>query len=73
MQVLFGQGDTVAKLKKAIELSWKHGRNLGMFVFIYKLIQNGLELLTGKRRNFYAFIAGVIGASIVWREKNAIN
>ena len=38
MQVLFGTGDTVAKLKKAIWLSWQHGRNLGLFVFIYKLI-----------------------------------
>jgi len=38
MQVLFGQGDTVAKLKKAFWLSWQHGRNLGLFVFIYKLV-----------------------------------
>ena len=42
MQILFGQGDTMAKLKKAVELSWKHGRNLGLFVFIYKLIQCAL-------------------------------
>ena len=44
-----------------------------MFVFIYKLILGGLTLLTGEKRNFYAFIAGIIGASVVWREKNVIN
>ena len=73
MQILFGTGDTVAKLKKAVWLSWQHGRNLGLFVFIYKLILGGLTYLTGKKRNFYAFIAGVIGASVVWRERNVIN
>ena len=50
-----------------------HGRNLGLFVFIYKLIQCLLTNLTGKRRNIYAFIAGIIGATIVWSEKNAVN
>ena len=63
----------MAKLKKAVELSWKHGRNLGMFVFIYKMIQCALTRFTGQRRNFYAFIAGTIGAALVWRERNAIN
>ena len=29
--------------------------------------------MTGKRRNIYAFFAGIIGASVVWREKNVIN
>ena len=73
MQILFGQGDTIAKLKKAVELSWKHGRNLGLFVFIYKLIQCALTRMTGRRRNIYAFIAGIIGAFFIWREKNTIN
>ena len=54
-------------------LSWQHGRNLGLFVFIYKLIQCFLTNLTGKRRNIYAFIAGILGASVIWRERTAIN
>lgn len=29
--------------------------------------------MLGKRRNAYAFIAGIIGASIVWRERTVIN
>ena len=29
--------------------------------------------MTGKRRNAFAFIAGIVGASVVWRERNAIN
>ena len=73
MQVLFGSGDFVTKMKKAVWLSWQHGRNLGLFVFIYKLIQGALTYYTGKKRNIYAFIAGIIGASVVWRERNAVN
>ncbi len=44
-----------------------------MFVFIYKLIQCALSNLSGKRRNAFAFIAGIVGASVVWRERNAVN
>lgn len=73
MQVLFGTGDTVAKLKKAFWLSWQHGRNLGLFVLLYKLVQCALTNVSGKRRNAYAFIAGIVGATIVWRERNAVN
>ena len=39
MQYLFGRGTIMEKLKTSIKLSWIHGRNLGSFVFIYKLIQ----------------------------------
>ena len=73
MQLLFGTGDPIEKLKKAVRLSWEHGRNLGLFVFIYKLIQCALTKLSGKRRNAFAFVAGIIGASVVWRERNVIN
>ena len=73
MQLLFGTGDPVEKLKKAVVLSWQHGRNLGLFVFIYKLTLGCLTKLFGKRRNAFAFIAGIVGASIVWRERNVIN
>jgi peroxisomal membrane protein 4 len=38
MQVLFGKGTIWNKLKTSLELSWQHGRNLGVFVFIYKLV-----------------------------------
>ena len=44
-----------------------------MFVFIYKLVQCALTNLAGKRRNIFAFIAGIVGASVVWRERNAVN
>ena len=36
-------------------------------------MQCALTNLTGKRRNAFAFIAGIIGASVVWRERNAVN
>ena len=73
MQLLFGTGNTQDKLLRIIQLSWQHGRNLGLFVFLYKLIQSGLSNVYGKRLNIFAFIAGVIAASVVWREKNAVN
>jgi len=73
MQLLFGQGKPVEKLKKAVWLSWEHGRNLGLFVFIYKLVQCALTKLSGKRRHAFAFVAGIVGASVVWRERNTIN
>ena len=73
MQILFGTGNPVEKLKKAVKLSWQHGRNLGMFVFIYKLLQCGMSRMAGKRYNVFAFIAGIIGATVVWSERNVIN
>jgi len=73
MQILFGQGNATEKLRKAVWLSWEHGRNLGLFVFIYKLVQCALTNISGRRRNAWAFVAGIVGATCVWRERNAIN
>jgi peroxisomal membrane protein 4 len=73
MQILFGSGTLANKLKTSIQLSWQHGRNLGMFVFIYKIIQCLLARLYGKSIPFFSFVAGVIGSFFVWREKNSVN
>ena len=73
MQVLFGSGTLASKLKTSIQLSWQHGRNLGVFVFIYKLIQCLLSRLYGKVIPLFSFIAGIIGAYFVWSEKNSVN
>ena len=73
MQVLFGKGSILSKLKTSIELSWQHGRNLGVFVFIYKLIQCLLSRLYGRVLPSFSFIAGLIGAYFVWSEKNSVN
>lgn len=73
MQLLFGKGTTYQKLQTAIKLSWQHGKNLGIFVFVYKVVQCALNQLTGRRRHIFAFFAGVISALIVWRERNSVN
>lgn len=44
-----------------------------MFVFIYKLVQCILSRLYGKQLPIFSFLAGVIGAFFVWREKNSVN
>jgi peroxisomal membrane protein 4 len=61
------------KLKTSIQLSWQHGRNLGLFVFIYKLVQCLLTRLYGKQLPVFSFVAGIIGAFFVWKEKNSVN
>ena len=73
MQSLFGRGTFMNKVRTAFRLSWQHGRNLGLFVFIYKLIQCLLARLTGASHPFHSFFAGIIGAYFIWSERNAVN
>ena len=73
MQYLFGRGTTLEKLKTSIKLSWIHGRNLGSFVFIYKIVQCLLTQAYGKRHPAFSFIAGIIGAFFIWSERNTVN
>ncbi|TNV77184.1 hypothetical protein FGO68_gene7853 [Halteria grandinella] len=74
MAILFQSGvSPLQKLKTAIKLAWMHGRNLGSFVFVYKIAQCVLQQLFRKHHPAFSFIAGVIGAYVVWRDKNSIN
>ena len=73
MQYLFGRGTIIEKLRTSIKLSWIHGRNLGSFVFIYKLVQFLLTYAFGKRHNAFNFVAGIVGAYFVWSERNTVN
>ena len=61
------------KLKGAIKLAWQHGRNLGTFVFIYKLVQCLLKQLLNTDSSAVSFIAGIVGAFFVWSERNSVN
>lgn len=56
-----------------MKLAWTHGRNLGSFVFVYKIAQCVLQQLFKQSHPVFSFLAGVIGAYVVWREKNSIN
>ena len=74
MAILFQSGVSPAtKLKTAIKLAWLHGRNLGSFVFVYKVVQCMLQQVFQKSHPGFAFVAGVVGAYFVWRDKNSIN
>ena len=74
MALLFQSGvSPLKKLKTAVTLAWTHGRNLGSFVFVYKIAQCVLQQLFRRSHPFFSFIAGVIGAYVVWRDKNSIN
>jgi len=57
----------------SIQLSWQHGRNLGVFVFIYKLVQCMLSHAYGKVLPVFSFMAGIVGAYFVWSDKNSVN
>lgn len=74
MAILFQSGvSPLDKLKNAIKLAWTHGRNLGSFVFVYKVVQCVLQQLFKQNHPLFSFIAGVIGAYVVWKDKNSIN
>ncbi|CDW72618.1 peroxisomal membrane protein 4 [Stylonychia lemnae] len=73
MAILFQQGTVLDKLKSAIKLAWQHGKNLGSFVFIYKLVQCALQQLFNQKNPVFSFVAGIIGAYFVWRDRNSIN
>ena len=74
MAILFQQGvSPLQKLKTSVKLAWMHGRNLGSFVFIYKVALCVLQQVFQKRHSGFAFIAGIVGAYFVWRDKNTIN
>ena len=70
---MFGRGNAIDKLKRSIELAWQHGKNLGLFVFIYKLVQCALTKIFGKTHPSYSFFAGIIGAFFIWKDRNAVN
>ena len=73
MQFLFGHGPALERIKTSIKLSWIHGRNLGSFVFIYKLVQCLLTQAFGKRHHAFSFVAGIVGAYFIWSERNTVN
>lgn len=74
MAILFQSGvSPLQKLKNAIKLAWMHGRNLGSFVFVYKIAQCVLQQVFKRHHPIFSFIAGVIGAYVIWRDKNSIN
>ena len=74
MAILFQSGvSPLQKLKTACKLAWMHGRNLGSFVFVYKIAQCVLQQIFKRHHPIFSFIAGVIGAYVIWRDKNTIN
>eukprot|EP00349_Pseudokeronopsis_sp_Brazil_P002228 CAMPEP_0202963358 /NCGR_PEP_ID=MMETSP1396-20130829/7350_1 /ASSEMBLY_ACC=CAM_ASM_000872 /TAXON_ID= /ORGANISM="Pseudokeronopsis sp., Strain Brazil" /LENGTH=127 /DNA_ID=CAMNT_0049684503 /DNA_START=248 /DNA_END=631 /DNA_ORIENTATION=+ len=73
MAILFQKGSLSEKVKNSVKMAWAHGKNLGLYVFIYKLVQCALRQSFRKDHPLFAFAAGICGAIVIWRERNAIN
>ena len=60
-------------LQKSLLRAWIHGRNLGTFVLLYKLIHCSLLHSFGYRHPIFALVAGMLAAALVWRKSTLVN
>ena len=65
IQILFGKGTLLKKLKTIIKNTISHGTKLAKFVFIFKSILLLLKIITKKSQNWHHFIGGCIGGYII--------
>jgi peroxisomal membrane protein 4 len=61
------------KARLILTATFQHSKNLCMFVSIYKSTLILLRRLAGKESSSDAFVAGLLGGYIVFREDNGIN
>ena len=73
MTILFKEGKLEEKLKSIFQLTYTHAKNLGIYVFIYKLSCCILKRLLNSKSNAINFIAGLIGSYFMWSDKNPVN
>jgi peroxisomal membrane protein 4 len=74
MEILFGKSDNiVGKIKNIIRPTTEHALNLGKFALIYKSVVCILKRLFNSDNKIINFIAGVIGAFFVWKNKSNVN
>ena len=71
MTVLFKEVNK-HNLKQILKMTLEHARNLGKFVFLYKLTVILLERIY-KKTSLNNFLAGMLCGYIVWREKTPVN
>jgi peroxisomal membrane protein 4 len=61
------------KLFSILKATWLHSKNLGLFVFLYKLIYLLLKRVDNKEREYHTFIAGFLAGYLIFGKFNEIN
>ena len=56
-----------------IRLTYEHARNLGLFVFFYKLFVCALNRLRGQNSKFHKLIVGALFGAIFWGKNTNVN
>lgn len=74
MEILFSRSDNLAdKIKNIIRPTTEHALNLGKFALIYKTVVCILKRLFNSDNKVINFIAGLVGAFFVWKNKSNVN
>ncbi|KAL4478309.1 hypothetical protein ABPG72_009545 [Tetrahymena utriculariae] len=74
MSLLFKSGSVYDKIVNVVQPTYEHGKNLGMYVFLYKAIVNFLEFVRrGKKDKIHSLVAGAIIGRYVFGEKTPVN
>lgn len=63
---------TKSSLKQILKMTLEHAKNLGKFVFLYKLMVALLQRLY-KRTSLNNFLSGLVCGYVVWRHKTPVN
>ncbi|KAM6164955.1 peroxisomal membrane protein 4 isoform 2-T2 [Rhynchocyon petersi] len=61
------------KLRAILQATYRHSRNLALFVFTYKGLCSLQSYVQGETYQVHSFLAAFIGGFLVFRENNNIN
>lgn len=73
MSMLFRSGSMYDRLFNVISPTYEHGKNLGIYVFFYKLIVSLLEKVIGRKDKKYSLIAGALAGRVIFGDKSPVN
>lgn len=73
MAILFSKKPAKEKIKTIVEFTIEHARNLGMYVFLYKIVVHFLTRLRSKESKLHNFIAGGISGYTFFGTKTSVN
>ncbi len=66
-------GTLKAKVHQIIQNAWIHGRNVGLFVLIYKVILNLLQRISHHKYKYFPLISGMVAGYFAFFKDNSIN
>lgn len=73
MVILFKKGTFKELITNICDLTFEHAKNLGLFVFFYKILVCLLNNLRGKGSKYHSLISGSIVGYGVFRKKTSVN